>query len=405
MAKGEMVKLEGLLKKRRFKEAFDEAKGVCDTSGKKQLLRILGRAAYGLRKWEESVRLFQQLSTAFHNDESAKKDLERALGRLTESRTGKYDLAKLVEESEVASDVGNPYVADVADYVGPLQIADIPRKGKGYVASKDIKKGTLLMVHKGFRCKREARECVESGFLNLTASQALDRIEKFGKGQLATDGELRVLTTYFNHSCIVNTLYCAYGDAVFIYAVDDIKQGEELTRAYTDPLGSFLERAVSLRFHCACALCDADRDDERFLRRDQLIEESQQLYSSRYCWHHLIDRRTRLVDMMRATYAGRTDPPTLMYWPLKGLAELYQQFEEYEKAIRCFKRAAGCLDNGQLHMHGPRLYTNVAVCYEHLGNVHMARQYAEKTFQLVRTACGYDEAIFKKVHPKLAHLL
>jgi hypothetical protein len=36
------------------------------------------------------------------------------------------------------------------DYIGPVELCDIPGKGKGLVASQDIEKGSLLLASKAF---------------------------------------------------------------------------------------------------------------------------------------------------------------------------------------------------------------------------------------------------------------
>ena len=39
---------------------------------------------------------------------------------------------------------------DVADYTGPIEVVDIPGRGKGIVVTKDVKKGTLLLAAKSY---------------------------------------------------------------------------------------------------------------------------------------------------------------------------------------------------------------------------------------------------------------
>ncbi|KAH7696209.1 hypothetical protein AAVH_36725 [Aphelenchoides avenae] len=68
-----------------------------------------------MRKWEQSVQHFEQLCETFPEKDAAKKGLRAAQARLTESRTGNFDFAKLYELAEEGiRDI------DVADYVGPI---------------------------------------------------------------------------------------------------------------------------------------------------------------------------------------------------------------------------------------------------------------------------------------------
>ena len=65
--------------------------------------------------------------------------------RLKEAK-GVYNIERLYDESCVKRRL------DVADYRGPISIEEIPNKGKGYVATEDIAKGTLLLAEKAFSC-------------------------------------------------------------------------------------------------------------------------------------------------------------------------------------------------------------------------------------------------------------
>lgn len=87
----------------------------------------MGKAAYGMRRWELSARHFKELAKTFPENKEAKKELQRALTRLTESRSGQFDLSRLCEESDYGED--KDYEADVADYVAPLRIEKVPGKG------------------------------------------------------------------------------------------------------------------------------------------------------------------------------------------------------------------------------------------------------------------------------------
>uniref|UniRef100_A0A915EFQ6 Uncharacterized protein n=1 Tax=Ditylenchus dipsaci TaxID=166011 RepID=A0A915EFQ6_9BILA len=79
---------------------------------------------------EQASRYFLQVLKDFPENKEAKVDLKNTTDRLKESRNGQR--------------------IDVADYTGPVSIVDVPGKGRGLVASKNIPKGTLLLVSKAF---------------------------------------------------------------------------------------------------------------------------------------------------------------------------------------------------------------------------------------------------------------
>jgi hypothetical protein len=88
------------------------------------ILSSLGCAAYGIRSWSEAIGHLE--SALAHNPKCqlAVQQLAKAKARLAESLTGKYDLRKLFDEDKQGQrDI------DVADYIGPVKVADIPGKG------------------------------------------------------------------------------------------------------------------------------------------------------------------------------------------------------------------------------------------------------------------------------------
>ena len=72
--------------------------------------------------------------------------MRRSEQRLNESKKGAFDIGTLYDEVYVKRNRR----LDVANYRGPIRFADVPGKGKGLVATRDIAKGTLLLVEKAF---------------------------------------------------------------------------------------------------------------------------------------------------------------------------------------------------------------------------------------------------------------
>lgn len=64
---------------------------------------------------------------------------------------------------------------------------------------------------------------------------------------------------------------------MMVYAVKDIKQGEEITLSYYDPLEDYINREEHFQqtygFACKCDLCDFEQNDSKRDNRLALMEE------------------------------------------------------------------------------------------------------------------------------------
>lgn len=99
-----------------------------------------------MRSFEKASEHYISLLKHFPNCVDAKNELSRSLARLKEARLGHYDITFLYNESHN----NNVRFFDLSEFAGPTKVADIPGKGKGIVATRDIEPGTLLMVAKAF---------------------------------------------------------------------------------------------------------------------------------------------------------------------------------------------------------------------------------------------------------------
>uniref|UniRef100_A0A914CFG9 Tetratricopeptide repeat protein n=1 Tax=Acrobeloides nanus TaxID=290746 RepID=A0A914CFG9_9BILA len=104
----------------------------------------LGKAAYGMRMWQQAIDHYETLLTESSRVPIAAEELTKSKTRLNESLTGQYDM--------------------LTDYTGPVEVTDIPGKGKGLVVTQDIKKGTLLFASKAYSMAHEK-------FMNYPKSQ------------------------------------------------------------------------------------------------------------------------------------------------------------------------------------------------------------------------------------------
>jgi hypothetical protein len=77
-----------------------------------------------MRRWAEAIGHFESALEVNSKCTSAVQQLAKVKVRLAESLTGKYDLKKLLDDEKR----GQRFM-DVADFCGPVKVADIPGKG------------------------------------------------------------------------------------------------------------------------------------------------------------------------------------------------------------------------------------------------------------------------------------
>uniref|UniRef100_A0AC35F2E6 SET domain-containing protein n=1 Tax=Panagrolaimus sp. PS1159 TaxID=55785 RepID=A0AC35F2E6_9BILA len=129
-----------------FYEAYEAAEFALEKNGdREKALFRMGQAAYGMREWQKAADHFTEVLKDFPKNASAVEQLKRATFRLSEQKDGNYDFKMMYSESKKEkADL------DVSDFEGPIEIANIPGKSRGIIASEDIKMGTLLVVSKAF---------------------------------------------------------------------------------------------------------------------------------------------------------------------------------------------------------------------------------------------------------------
>ena len=91
---------------------------------------------------------------------------------------------------------------------------------------------------------------------------------------------INTLFSFFNHSCRPNTEWASDGSSsIGVYAIQDIKRGEELTLCYTHGIEnlSFVERQVVLApwlgGSCSCQRCNEERELEESSEEDEDEDE------------------------------------------------------------------------------------------------------------------------------------
>ena len=108
-----------------------------------------------------------------------------------------------------------------------IKKSNIDNKGRGLYAARNIKEGTKIINYKGKLITKKQTE--ESDKYNNNKPIYLFTINK----KYDLDGDFKYNTArLINHSCNPNCEVYGTGLKVWVYAIRDIKKGEELTYDY-----------------------------------------------------------------------------------------------------------------------------------------------------------------------------
>lgn len=110
-----------------------------------------------------------------------------------------------------------------------FKIKSAGKKGKGVFATRDISKGELILIRDYSKLKR-----FKVGDKELAKTYHSDYI---GDGKYVIDYSPH---SFFNHSCEPNTKTVIISkNKAKVYAIKNIKKGEELTHDYSGAKGDF----------------------------------------------------------------------------------------------------------------------------------------------------------------------
>lgn len=184
-----------------------------------------------------------------------------------------------------------------------IEVVDVPGKGKGIVALRDLAEGDLLFVEKPLATLEWDMDYVESE-LNADLTRQIEalgeedrqayyslhiadpvkfdyrpaaifRTNAIGLGGSRHLGGAFKLASRFNHSCSTSVLYewDEKDQVLLLKVVRNVAKGEELTAPYLSPLLPSGERQAYLKKHygftCRCQVCSlppkelAKSDDRR----------------------------------------------------------------------------------------------------------------------------------------------
>uniref|UniRef100_A0A915EAU7 SET domain-containing protein n=1 Tax=Ditylenchus dipsaci TaxID=166011 RepID=A0A915EAU7_9BILA len=414
-----------------YHAAYEAAKLALEKGAdKEKALMRLGRGAYGLRNWKLASDQFTQLIQYYPSNKEADIELKKALARLRESKTGEYDLVELYNLS-VNKKVRR---LDVADYTGPVCIADVEGKGKGLVASRDISKGTLLLVSKAFSIAyKDELPNTHLMCINLVtnkadgATQALNiirtvqtlkcnpemaadlyalyagnlsrvidaaRIENISSEdpmhEFSTPSGLWILPSFMNHSCIGSASRTFYGDIMTVYAVKDLKKGEEITLTYLSSQKPYKEKLKSFQhynFMCSCRLCQLDSSDPLHEERSKLAERCYALKQlSLTDPQQSLRQLEPLVEEMRKSYGTRKEGIRQAQKALEVLQEARQAMGQYLE-----------LEIGVSYL------LSEADCYAGLQQWSQMQKTIQRAMNNTKIRCGANKQLFYLMFPDAMH--
>ncbi|KAF8747023.1 SET domain, partial [Rhizoctonia solani] len=279
-------------------------------------------AYYALDRFSEALSILER-ENGYRFSPADFSELEKKIHeRLVEQAQGSY---KWLALSKMAKQInGHRQVTDVADYVGPVEVALTESKGggRGLVTTREVLAGELLMVSKPFAfgasseypelfrvlqartgsiIERASHELVGRAMQRLvgdyTAASALFLDLHSNSPQTSTPQIARSVPTFLqnggrsnefndsikmthfgnneaiyllpslvNHSCHGTAVRTSIGSILVMRASRNLKKGQEVTCSYVGGTegASYISRAAALRkwsFTCECELCTADKKD------------------------------------------------------------------------------------------------------------------------------------------------
>uniref|UniRef100_A0AC34FWL2 SET domain-containing protein n=1 Tax=Panagrolaimus sp. ES5 TaxID=591445 RepID=A0AC34FWL2_9BILA len=419
-----------------FYTAYKAAELGFDKSGErdKALLRM-GQAAYGMREWQKAAKIFVSVLKEFPSNVSFSENLKRATTRLAEQKHGKYNFKAMHLESKKEK-----AQLDVADYSEPIEIANIPGKGRGIIASKNIKEGTLIAVSKAFSSGYSKdfdvdhfnmllnpggaahmnhehdtlkklqnnpqslkdiydlypgdlatrNEKIPFGILDAALIQKICAINRYGSGEKKdrdemVDCHLHILPSYFNHACLANAYRTRYGDVMVVHAAADTKKGEEIYLSYLESTRSYLDRKKKLsewKFVCRCKLCENDAKDPKCSKRYQIWKEFEE-YANEASPEDIIAKGEPVLQKIRESYVDRNELQIILAQILISLSSAYYRLDNFSKCIKYLEEVVTLTDNPlKYDLNVADQYICLALCYASKKNAQKSLQMFDKSMEL-----------------------
>jgi Arc/MetJ-type ribon-helix-helix transcriptional regulator len=103
-------------------------------------------ALYGLGRYQDCCEVLNVLIQDFPDNKTGRDTLSRAMRRIKEQESGKYDFKQMPAD---AARLKPPHL-DYATYIGPVTVKSTETMGRGLFTTKDVKVGDLLLCEKAF---------------------------------------------------------------------------------------------------------------------------------------------------------------------------------------------------------------------------------------------------------------
>lgn len=134
------------LKTKKFDAALSDLESTTIPEPDEKLLFRKAQALYNLQKYRECCEVLKDLCLKYPHNVEAKSELTRAIKRLVEQETGKYQFKDFYIEAEL---LPSPHL-DRSTYIGPVSIRASGSRGRGLFTTKAVKAGDLLLCEKAF---------------------------------------------------------------------------------------------------------------------------------------------------------------------------------------------------------------------------------------------------------------
>ncbi|KAF2435328.1 SET domain-containing protein [Tothia fuscella] len=259
-----------------------------------------------------------------------------------------------------------------------FELKDVPGKGKGLIATQEIQPGTCLISEaplfttaeiQSSDTERELVRIIKSlprdsqrAFLSLHNNNPgrepfsnIVRSNGYPLGPSSDVGGIFVKIARINHSCLANTqqAWNTGRNQETVYAVRNIKKGEEITIAYTIG-GTSAERKSRMKqffgFECRCELCSrsgkqlrtSDANYTRMAELDDSIGDSGRV---RKTPEKALSDCRELLDLYRKEKISDARLPRLYYDAFQICIMHGDQARGREFALRCAKEWTICQGN------------------------------------------------------------
>jgi tetratricopeptide (TPR) repeat protein len=436
-----------------YRDAHENTKSALVSSNREKCLRLLGDSAYKMCKWSLAIEHFRELMAVPWLRDYAAKELERSRARMRESQTGEYDFGEMATLANAAI-LKRTYISlDVADYVGPIHIADIPGKGKGLVATIYIRRGTLILAEKAFAIgyEEEGRSHYENYFSNviralqrnpertsefhsLYGGPDIDRNEMIPDGiidvhrihmicnlnsfawgdneifvplgsdycdRIPNASGMAIVASFANHSCFYNVERLMFGDVILFICWRDIAKGEEITISYNrdtwDNRWSITVDARQALHHwfpkCDCQLCQVMTSGPRSGRIQEILALSDVPIG---CDEDFV-RQLHLYEELTEIYRDYPAKPFLDQFALM-IGNEYFNRKEFELAAAYYERARN--GTGRLESRVLAAFSALEVALA-LGDRRKAAEIHAKTYEMLRVIVHFDFRSFLTVYKPL----